>query len=191
MIYLTLSLVLVTGVALYVSNGLRIFRGGESYQTAQRDAVLALRRITSELCNSTDARDAGGGRIVPANGSVVFPSADDIIRRPDYNVWDFDKNGDLLWRKWVRLYHEPELSQLSRRELTMFPIVGAELAPAPLAQDFLTSTDVLASHIGAFQVAWLEGGRLLQVSITSRVQTGRDPRKATTVELKSAVKVEN
>jgi hypothetical protein len=190
-IYLVLTLVLVSGVTLYVINGLRLFRGGESYQTAQRDALLALRRITSEICNSTDAPDSGGGRIAVGAGSIIFPSADDLIRRSAYDAWDFDKNGNLRFRKWVRFFHEPELSQLSRRELSMLPTVGAELPVSPFPSDFTTSTDVLASNIGSFQVAWLQSGRLLEVTVTSRVQTGRDPRGATTVELKSAVKVEN
>ncbi len=193
LIYAGLSFALLGGVSLYVIGGTKLFRGGEAYQKAQMAALLAGRKLTSSISNSTDARPAGAGRIVVSKipPYVIFPSADGLTSQPNYSSWKYAVDGELLWRKWCCVYLDQVGHRLMMSELS-FPDTKIENLPTPPERsNFTAEGEVLSRDIGEFQAEWLEPGRLLEVSLVGRVQRGSDPTNNTSVDIRTGIKVEN
>ena len=192
-IYSALSLALLGGVSLYVQNGLRMFRGGENYRTVQSDAMLTLRRLGHELANSTDAADAGGGRIQfgdTPSPYIILPSADDLLTDPDYKIWVYDTNGNLLWRKWTMFSLDPQRRAMVHQELGFAGCTRDALAVAS-PEDLTSEPVVFGKNITRLTTQWLEPGRVMELSLTAEMPNVTGTHGSTAVELRTNIRVEN
>lgn len=195
MVYATLSIALLGGVTLYVQSGLQLYRSGDSYKEAQKDAMLTLRKMTGELANSTFASKAGGERIVfpeEAEHLVIFPSADDLGTNEDSQVWVHDETtGDLLWRKWVMFSLNQETNTLEKRESPMKRVSKENLGQPPVPEDFSGIVQSYGRNIDQVTISWLEPGRVLEVVLWTKKPPQTGSREGTRIEMRTSVRVEN
>lgn len=194
LVYSALSIVLLGGISIYVNNGLRIYRGGNTYQTAQKDAMLTLRHVSNELTNSTFASEAGGQRIqlgMTPTPYVIFPSADGLRTEPDYKTWNYDQtNGELMWKKWVQISLDSNQRTLVRTEKSFNPTIQESMGIPPQFGDFPTPT-IYGNNVTGLIIQWQEVGRVLEVSLTTETPPVTGVNQGTRVELRTSVSVEN
>lgn len=180
---------------MYVQSGLRMFRSGDTYKEAQKDAMLTLRKVTGELANSSFADGAGGDRIVlPSEPDqlVVFPSADDLATNPDNQIWVHDAaNGELLWRKWVLFSLDRNLKLLNKHELRMPGTARDKLPAPPEPGEFPRKGQTYGHNIAEMKVNWLEPGDLMEVVLWTETPPQTGTREGTRIELRTSVRVEN
>jgi hypothetical protein len=196
LIYAVLSLVLLGGVTIYVQSGLKLFRGGDAYKEAQKDAMLTMRKVSGEITNSTFATDAGGGRIVcspTANTSIIFPSADDLSTADNHSIWVYDEaTGDLMWRKWVMFAVNPTDKTLLKSEFSFDDNTNRTNIPIPPTPgDFPQTTEQFGRNMKSLQVDWLEVGRVAEIALTTETPPMTGTHKGTRIELRTSVRIEN
>lgn len=180
---------------MYVQSGLKMFRSGESYKEAQKDAMLTLRKVTGELANSTFAEQAGGNRIVlPSEPDmlVVFPSADDLTTNSDPQLWVHDNSsGELLWRKWVLFSIDRNQKILNKYEQKMSGQARENLPVPPAGSDFSGKPQSYGRNISDMKLNWLELGDLMEVVLWTETPPQTGTREGTRIELRTSVRIEN
>lgn len=195
LVYSALSMVLLGGVTAYVNNGLRIYRGGNTYQTAQKDAMLTLRRLSNELTNSTFAQSAGGNRIdlgTSPTPYIIFPSADDLETATDYKTWQYDQtDGELKWRKWVQLSLDTARRALVRTEMSFSPSNKEDIGVPPAFGSFPGTDNIYGRNVVALTHQWQEVGRVLEVGLTTEVPTETGAKQGSRVVVRTNLRVEN
>lgn len=194
-VYATLSIGLLGGVTLYVQSGLQMFRAGDSYKEAQKDAMLTLRKMTGEIANSTFADKAGGARItLPTEPDqlLIFPSADDLDTQPNHQIWVHDgTSGELLWRKWVLFSLDRNEKLIKKRELSMQGTPRDSLALPPLPGDFSGAGQSYGRNIDEVTVSWLVPGDMMEVALWTRTPPKTGSKEGTRIELRTSVRIEN
>ncbi len=102
MVYSTILLILVGSITLAVQAGMKYMRQGTEYQEAQRQTLIGLKAITSDLTRSTTAwRDPDGGTPAMVDADhLIFLSP---IPDPPATDWTYD--GDRLqYHAWLCYY---------------------------------------------------------------------------------------
>jgi hypothetical protein len=194
-VYAALSIGLLGGVSLYVQSGLQLYRTGDAYKEAQKDAMLSLRKMTGEIANSTFADKAGGARIaLPTEPDqlIVFPAADDLSTSANNQIWVHDgTSGELLWRKWVLFSLNREERLLEKRELAMKGTPRDNLAVPPLPENFAGAGQSYGRNIDEVTVSWLDPGDMLEVVLWTETPPKTGTREGTRIELRTSVRIEN
>ena len=193
--YASLSIALLGGVTLYVQSGLQMYRTGDSYKEAQKDAMLTLRKMTGEIANSTYADKAGGARIeMPTEPQhlLIFPSADDLSTTPNHQIWVHDgTSGELLWRKWVMFTLDQPNRILEKREVAMKGTPRESLAVPPVPGDFSGAGQSYGRNIDEVTVSWLEPGDMMEVVLWTETPPKTGTQEGTRIELRTSVRIEN
>ena len=195
MVYASLSIALLGGVTLYVQSGLQMYRAGDTYKEAQKDAMLTLRKMTAEIANSTYADKAGGARIsLPdeADHLLIFPSADDLSTKLKHQIWVHDgSSGELLWRKWVLFSLNRDEKSLIKRELSMKGTPRDSLALPPVPGDFSVAGQRYGRNIDEVNVSWVEHGDMMEVALWAQTPPKTGTLEGTRIELRTSVRIEN
>lgn len=180
-----LLMFLTGGITLVTMNGMRYFRLGYAYQTAQQQALVAMRKMVDELQNSR--RDSVSSSSSPSvDPHVTFLSA----RAPEPNAGSLvhDDQGRLLWQKWVCYYLSTDRQLIrSERPLDETP-PGLVVPPLPAAPPVAELAALAGRRVadGIEAVTFNPGPqRYLDLSITGRAETGSD--RSTRVILRSRV----
>jgi len=180
-----LLLFLTGGITLVTMNGMRYFRLGYAYQTAQQQALVAMRKLVDELQNSR--RDSVSSSSSPSpEPHLVFLSA--RPPEPTTGALVHDVDGRLLWQKWVCYYLTTD-RQLVRTERPLDETPpGLIVPPLPAAPLVAEMAALQGRRIadGIEAVTFNPGPlRYLDLSLTGRAETGSD--RSTRVILRSRV----
>lgn len=101
--------VIMTLVSLYFVRARHYASDTETYSTVQRQANLALRRLTDAFYKGSKEWDQYYG------DSVIFLSSEALT--PSEPDLEFDAmTGEIVWKKWVCFYHDPVSQQIIRAE---------------------------------------------------------------------------
>ena len=102
LVYATILLLLVGSITLAVQGGLKYMRQGSEYQEAQRQTLIGLKAITSDLTRSTTAwREPDGGTAAMVDADhMIFLSP---IPDPPATDWTYDIDR-LEYHAWICYY---------------------------------------------------------------------------------------
>ena len=206
-IYSALALLLMGSVYGVLVIGLRYSGSSQTYADAQREAMLAVRKIGQELCNGNPAavslRDVDSGGSVIIEDHIFFMSADQPYPNQDA-FWQYNTFGELLWWKWVCFYHDAANQRLVRSEI-IEPTGPLALPPMPsqpapnegipilMITDFKAVTSplskVLANNVSA--VEFQKEVDRIRLELRMTYSTGSGPNNVTEIVVPSLVRMKN
>ncbi len=175
-----LLLIVLLGVQRLVAFGLRYWQVAREGEQTHQEALVALGRMESELCETRrDLVQSSVGALPAPYPYVMFPSPGSPFTYDD---------GELEWHKWIAFYLRDR--DLVQAEVAFTPATEPPAARPPLRAFVDSGTErVVARSVESFSVADGTYPPLLRVAVTTRRATASD--KATELTLTSQVRPGN
>ncbi|MBX3169481.1 MAG: prepilin-type N-terminal cleavage/methylation domain-containing protein [Candidatus Eremiobacteraeota bacterium] len=154
MIACSVASICALGILALVKAGVRYLLVTEAKTTLQKDAILAMRRLSDEFSETNDASfNIGNSTNGSVNRGVVFANP----RDPVSGEVSYDPAGRMYWPKLVCYFVKVESNvQCIARNVTLLPIPKAFPPPVDLLDTYLGNTSSTPSKIVARNVALFE-----------------------------------
>ena len=174
LVYATILLILVGAITLAVQGGLKYMRQGAEYQDAQRQTLIGLKSLTSDLSRSTTAwRDPDGGTPAMTNADyMIFLSP---IPNPPATDWTYSGD-ELQYHAWICYYLSAKpIGDLIRvRRPLAGPSTSSLITGIPTLADFQTpqpgdESRVIARGVTEFRLNDGASGGQVQINLTCSV----------------------
>ncbi|MBI3925356.1 MAG: hypothetical protein HY319_07455 [Armatimonadetes bacterium] len=184
-VYCALLLLLLGGIYLLVTSGMRYLQLGTAYESVQQQSQVGVRKMVDEVGNSSRAAlffDA-----VPTSHLILL-SADRPL--PDQDPWTY-ASGQLQYRKWVCFYWNQAERTLVRSELDAGGLFTDPTAPPRpgLAALQAAPSRVLAREISGLIFSFGATNQFVRIQISAEEDTASD--RVTRVTLATEVQLQN
>lgn len=189
---MTIFAFLTGSIALVIQGGMRYMRLGYAHQDAQRQILLAMRHITSDLNSSTPMQITPMPPWETDLSWIIFLSPHPPA--PDTD-WLYDGN-ELLYHDWIAYYHDVDTRELRRAHLPIDsgPLPSFAADTPPDLDDFLppqsdAETKVVARQVTEFAISEGASERQVRVRLSVQVDTGSE--QDTTISSQTLVTLPN
>lgn len=190
LVFSTILLVLTGCIATVVQGAMRTMHQGAAYQDAQRQALVAMKKMTEDLSRSTNARRDPFMPIDPPSSHITF-----LTPQPESSTeWTY-KGTSLLYHAWLCYYHDRDKKQLMRVRIPLSsPGPSNEVGEAPELSEVLRGgpdykVEVIARGIDSLEITDGANGQQLSLRLTASAVTGTD--RTTTVASRTMVTMPN
>lgn len=127
LVYMAILSLLLSGIYMLLVGGLGFVRDGSAYQTAQQQALVGMRWLSSETCNSTRVRRSPALGPTTNSTHLIFLSPDPI----GGGSWTYS-GAELEYQKYVCFFWDSASSQLIRTEQALSsPAISILTDPPP------------------------------------------------------------